>query len=111
MSKRLYVGNLSYSTMDAALRTLFGEFGEVVSVNVIKDRDSGRSKGFGFVEMATEDAAQNAISALNGKTVDNRSISVAEARPQADRGGGGGGGGGRRFDDDRRGGGGGGRRW
>jgi len=106
MSKRLYVGNLSYSTTDTSLRTLFGEFGEVVSVNVIKDRDSGRSKGFGFVEMATEEAAQAAITALNGKTVDNRSISVAEARPQAERAGGAGGG--HRFDDDRRGGG---RRW
>ena len=104
MSKRLYVGNLSYSTTDNALRTLFAEFGEVVSVNVIKDRDSGRSKGFGFVEMATEEAAQAAIAAMNGQSVDNRSINVAEARPQADRGGGGGG---RRFDDDRRGG----RRW
>ena len=109
MSKRLYVGNLSYNTTDNTLRTLFGEYGEVVSVNVIKDRDSGRSKGFGFVEMATEEAAQAAISALNGKSVDSRPISVAEARPQADRGGGGGGGGGRRYDDDRRGGGG--RRW
>jgi len=105
MTKRLYVGNLSYGTTDSTLKTLFAEHGEVVSVNVIKDRDSGRSKGFAFVEMATDEAAAAAVTALNGKNVDNRAISVAEARPQADRGGGGGGG--RR--DDRRGGGGG--RW
>lgn len=111
MESKLYVGNLSYNVSEGDLQRLFEGAGTVKEVSLIMDRTTRQSKGFGFVEMATEDAAQNAISALNGKTVDNRSISVAEARPQADRGGGGGGGGGRRFDDDRRGGGGGGRRW
>lgn len=86
MGKRLYIGNLSYSTTENTLRTLFAQYGDVQSVNIIIDRDSGRSKGFGFVEMGTDEAAQAAIAALNGKSVDNRQINVAEARPQADRG-------------------------
>ena len=96
MAKKLYVGNLSYSTTEGNLSELFGELGEVVSVNLITDRMSGRSKGFAFVEMAEYDAAQNAINQLNGKEVDGRTIKVAEARPKREnRGGYGGGGGGR----------------
>ena len=87
MAKRVYVGNLSYQTTEDSLETLFAEFGEIESVNLITDRYSGRSKGFAFVEMATEQAAQAAIAALNGKSVDGREINVAEARPQKDRGG------------------------
>ena len=85
MAKKLYVGNLSYGTGEDSLRRLFGEFGEIESVNIITDRDTGRPKGFAFVEMATEEAAQKAIAGLNGKTVDEREIKVAEAKPQADR--------------------------
>ena len=102
MGKKLYVGNLPYSATEATLRELFAPLGEVTSVSIITDRDSGRSKGFGFVEMATEAAAQQAITQLSGKSMDDRAITVAEARPQADRGssrggsfGGGFGGGGR----------------
>ena len=86
MGKKLYVGNLPYSATEATLRELFAPLGEVTSVSIITDRDSGRSKGFGFVEMATDDAAQQAISQLSGKSLDDRAITVAEARPQADRG-------------------------
>jgi len=85
MGKRIYVGNLSYNTTEGALRTLFAEYGEIESVTVITDRDTGRPKGFAFVEMATEQAANAAISALNGKSVDDREIKVNEAKPQADR--------------------------
>jgi cold-inducible RNA-binding protein len=90
MAKNLYVGNLSYSTTHADLSELFGAIGEVVSVNLITDRMSGRSKGFAFVEMAEYDAAQQAIDELNGKEVDGRTIKVAEARPKRDDRGGGG---------------------
>jgi cold-inducible RNA-binding protein len=86
MTQKLYVGNLSYNTTEGSLRTLFGEYGEIESVNVITDRDTGRPKGFAFVEMATDQAAQAAISALNGKSVDDREIKVDRAKPQADRG-------------------------
>ena len=99
MVKKCYVGNMSYDTTEDALRTLFAGVGEVESVNIITDRMSGRPKGFGFVEMATEEDAQAAISQLNGTTLDDRQITVAEARPQrprSDRGGGGRRGGGRR---------------
>jgi len=85
MTQKLYVGNLSYNTTEDTLRTLFGEFGEVRSINLITDRDSGRPKGFGFVEMDSEEAAQKAITALNGKTVDNREIKVDRAKPQPER--------------------------
>ncbi len=98
MAKKLYVGNMSYDTTEEILRTLFAGVGTVESVNIITDRMSGRPKGFGFVEMATEEEAQAAISQLNGTTLDDRQINVAEARPQrprSDRGGGGRGGGGR----------------
>ncbi len=85
MGKKVYVGNLSYETTEDALRTLFAEFGEVQSVNLITDRDTGRSKGFAFVEMATDQAGRAAISALNGRMVDEREIRVDEAKPRVER--------------------------
>ena len=85
MTQKLYVGNLSYNTTEDTLRTLFAEFGEITSVNVITDRYSGQPKGFAFVEMASDEAAQKSITALNGKMVDNREIKVDKAKPQADR--------------------------
>jgi cold-inducible RNA-binding protein len=85
MTQKVYVGNLSYNTTEDSLRTLFAEFGEIESVNVITDRETGRPKGFAFVEMATQEAAEKSISALNGKTVDDREIKVDKAKPQADR--------------------------
>lgn len=91
----IYVGNLSFSTGDAELRTLFAEFGEVSTAQAIVDRDTGRSRGFGFVEMPDQTEAEAAIEALNGKDVDGRELNVNQARPKADRGAGGGGGGGR----------------
>ncbi|MEO6761596.1 MAG: RNA-binding protein [Candidatus Saccharimonadales bacterium] len=92
MSKKLYVGGLAYSVTEQELEALFAEIGKVTSVAVIKDRDSGQSKGFGFVEMEDDAAAQTAIKDLNGKEVSGRSIMVNEARPQEDRRSGGGGG-------------------
>jgi RNA recognition motif-containing protein len=86
---KLYVGNLSYSVNDSSLRDLFSQFGNVESARVISDRDSGQSKGFGFVEMADSDA-QKAMGALNGKDHDGRALKVNEAKPQENRGGGGG---------------------
>ena len=86
MTKKLYVGNLSYSVTDDTLRELFSSVGEVTSVNVITDRMTGRSRGFGFVEMADSTAAQQAIAQLNGRVVDDRALKVAEARPQQPRG-------------------------
>ena len=88
----LYVGNLTYDTTSDDLQRLFEPYGTVTSAQVISDRDTGRSKGFGFVEMANSQEAQNAIEALNGKDVDGRPLTVNEARPREDRGGGGGGG-------------------
>jgi RNA recognition motif-containing protein len=85
MSKNLYVGNLSYDTTEDTLRTLFAEFGEIESVNLITDRYTGRSRGFAFVEMSTEQAAQEAKSGLNGKQVDDREIKVDNAKPKRDR--------------------------
>ena len=85
MAKKVYCGNLNYDTTEDTLRTLFAEFGNVESVNVVTDRYSGRPKGFGFVEMSTEQEAQEAIAAMNGKTVDGREIKVAEAKPRRDR--------------------------
>jgi RNA recognition motif-containing protein len=92
MGKKLYVGNLSYDTTDSALQALFEPFGTVQSAQVIMDRDSGRSKGFGFVEMGSDAEAQAAIQALSGKEVGGRSLTVNEAKPREDRGGGGRGG-------------------
>ena len=104
MSKKLYVGNLSYSVDNRQLESLFTPHGAVTSANVIMDRETGRSKGFGFVEMSNDQEANAAISALHGKDIEGRSLTVNEARPREERsggfgggGGGGGFGGGRRF--------------
>lgn len=129
MGNKLYVGNLSYDVQDSDLQELFAQYGTVTSARVVTDRDSGRSKGFGFVEFSTDEEAQAAISALNGQEVGGRALTVNEARPKEEggerRGGGGGrgfggggysgggggyGGGGRGGDRGGRGGGGGGRR-
>lgn len=93
MSKKLYVGNLSYDVTDSNLEEMFGEFGTVRSAQVIQDRDTGRSKGFGFVEMEDSNAAEQAISGLNEKDQGGRKLTVNEARPREERVGGGGGGG------------------
>jgi RNA recognition motif-containing protein len=85
MTQKVYVGNLSYNTTESTLRPLFAEYGEIESINLITDRDTGRPKGFAFVEMATDQAAQAAISALNGKSIDDREIKVDKAKPQTDR--------------------------
>lgn len=95
MGNRLYVGNLPYSSTDDSLREAFAAWGEVTSASVVIDRDTGRSRGFGFVEMATAEAAQAATQGLNGTLLDGRPLTINEARERA--GGGGGGGGGRRF--------------
>ena len=104
----IYVGNLSYDTSEDSLRTMFEEHGRVDAARVITDRDTGRSKGFGFVEMPDDDEARAAMEALNGSDIDGRALTVNEARPRPDRRGGGGGGGGGGFGGG--GGGGGGRR-
>jgi RNA recognition motif-containing protein len=96
LGTKLYVGNLAYSVDKSSLEELFGDFGTVTSAQVIMDRETGRSKGFGFVEMGSDQEAQSAISALNGKSVDGRNLTVNEARPQEPRTGGFGGGGARR---------------
>jgi RNA recognition motif-containing protein len=88
---KLYVGGLAYSVTEQELEALFAEYGKVASSAVIKDRDSGQSKGFGFIEMTDDNEAKAAIAALNGKDVSGRSIIVNEARPQEDRRSGGGG--------------------
>ncbi len=106
----IYVGNLSFDTTDEDLRTAFESSGEVASATVIKDRYSGESRGFGFVEMPTKTEAQAAIQSLNGTDLKGRTINVSEARPREERGGRGGGGGGR-GGGGRGGGGGGGRRF
>jgi RNA recognition motif-containing protein len=93
MGKKLYVGNLPYSVTDDRLREIFSTVGNVESAKVIIDRDSGRSKGFGFVEMMSDEEAQAAIAQINGMQEDGRAMNVSEARPQAPREGGGGGGG------------------
>jgi cold-inducible RNA-binding protein len=92
---KLYVGNLPFSTDDTQLRSLFESHGEVVSASVVMDRDTGRPRGFGFVEMSNDNEAKAAIEAMNGQSVDGRAIVVNEARPREARGGFGGGGGGR----------------
>ena len=96
MGKKLYVGNLSFGVDSSGLEELFGQFGSVQSAQVISDRDTGRSKGFGFVEMSSESEASSAIEALNGREHEGRALTVNEAKPREDRprGGGGGGGGG-----------------
>jgi RNA recognition motif-containing protein len=85
--KKIYVGNLNFQTTDDELRTLFGEYGQVNNATVITDRDTGRSRGFGFVEMEDDNAAMNAISGINGRDVDGRQLNVNEARPRQPRGG------------------------
>jgi RNA recognition motif-containing protein len=92
LSKKLYVGNLGYSVSSSDLEKLFSTFGTVSSAQVIEDRESGRSKGFGFVEMGSDQEAQAAIQGLNGQNHDGRPLTVNEAKPREDRGGGGGGG-------------------
>jgi cold-inducible RNA-binding protein len=92
MATKLYVGNLTYSMTNSSLESLFAPFGEVRSAQVVMDRDTGRSKGFGFVELGDDQSCKAAIAALNGKDVDGRALTVNEARPREDRGGGGGGG-------------------
>jgi RNA recognition motif-containing protein len=94
MEIKLYVGNLSYSTTEDDLRTLFAQAGTVQSVTIIKDRDTGRSKGFAFVEMGTQVEAQQAISKFNGQNLQDRALTVNLARPREERPRGGGGGGG-----------------
>ena len=94
MGKKLYVGNLTYGVTDDDLRQMFEAHGSVQSAQVIMDRDTGRSKGFGFVEMGSDQEAQAAIQAMNGKEVDGRALTVNEAKPREDRGGGGRSGGG-----------------
>ena len=94
MGKKLYVGNLTYGVTDSTLSQLFEAHGTVQSAQVITDRDTGRSKGFGFVEMGSEAEAQAAIQALNGKEVEGRALTVNEAKPREERGGRGGSGGG-----------------
>jgi len=91
LGKKLYVGNLSYNVSSSDLEELFSSYGTVQSAQVISDRESGRSKGFGFVEMGSDDEAQAAIRALNGQEHIGRPLTVNEARPREDRGGGGGG--------------------
>jgi RNA recognition motif-containing protein len=95
VGKKLYVGNLSYSVTSQSLEQLFSQYGQVRSAEVIQDRDTGRSKGFGFVEMADDNAAQEAIRNLNDKEHEGRPLTVNEARPREERPGGGGGRGGR----------------
>ncbi len=98
MGKKLYVGNLAYSIGDGELQRLFAAHGSVTSAQVIMDRDTGRSKGFGFVEMGSDQEAQAAVAAMNGAEVEGRPLTVNEARPKPEGGGGrgpGGGGGGR----------------
>ncbi len=94
MGKKIYVGNLPWSTTSASLESLFSQHGTVTSAEVIADRETGRSRGFGFVEMESDDACQRAIQALNGTELDGRAITVNEARERAPRSGGGGYGGG-----------------
>lgn len=115
MDNKLYVGNLAYKTTEDELRTLFAQAGTVVSVSLIKDRDTGQSKGFGFVEMSSQSEAEKAIKLFDGKSLGDRPLTVNIARPREDKGfgsrGGGGGGGGRDDSRNRRPGGGGQRRY
>lgn len=97
MGRKLYVGNLSYTTNDESLRSAFAAFGTVESAKVIMDRETGRSKGFGFIEMSSDEEAAAAVTGLDGQVVDGRNLRVSEARPQEGGGGRGGGGGGRGF--------------
>ena len=91
MGRKLYVGNLAYSVSEQSLLETFSQVGTVESANLITDRDTGQSKGFGFIEMSSEGEAQRAIQELNGTSIEGRAIKVNEAKPKASRGGGGGG--------------------
>ena len=108
MGNRLYVGNLSFNATNETVRSAFSAFGEVTDVHVVSDRETGQSRGFGFVTMGTNEQAQKAIAEMNGAMLDGRALKVNEAEERGARGGGGGGGGGGRGG---RGGGGGGGRW
>ena len=88
--KNIFVGNLSYATSEETVRALFEQHGTVDRVNIVRDRDTGQPRGFGFVEMANDSEGQNAITALNGRDIDGRTLNVNEARPKADNGFGGG---------------------
>ncbi len=94
--KNIFVGNLSYDTTEHSLRSLFEQYGSVERASVVTDRDTGRAKGFGFVEMSVNSEADRAIEELNGREMDGRALNVNEARPREERGGGGYGGGQRR---------------
>lgn len=111
MNTRIYVGNLAFHTTEEALQTAFGQFGEVAEVKLMLDRDSGRSRGFAFVTMATGETAQKAIAQMHGSSLDGRSLRVSEAEARPERSFGGGGGGGSRGGGDRLGGGGRRERW
>src|SRR3990170_6087439 len=106
--KNLFVGNVSFQTTDSELQALFEQFGEITRVQIMTDRDTGRSRGFAFVEMTSDEAAAKAIEALNGKELGGRALNVNEARPKPEGRGGRGGGGGYGRDSNRGGGGGGG---
>ncbi len=93
--KNLFVGNMSFHTTESDLRALFEPFGEITRVHVVTDRETGRARGFAFVEMANDEDAAKAMAALNGKELDGRTLNVNEARPRPERGGSGGGRGGR----------------
>src|SRR5712672_48001 len=95
MSMKLYVGNLAFATSSQELQELFAQAGTVESASVVEDRETGRSRGFGFVEMASKEEGEKAIEQFNGKEVNGRALNVNEARPRENRAGGGGGGGGR----------------
>ena len=97
MATNLYIGNISFETTNSDLEGLFGQVGTVSSVNIIMDRDTGRSRGFGFVEMGADSEAQAAIEQFDGYELQGRALKVNEAKPREPRGGGGGGGGGRRW--------------
>jgi cold-inducible RNA-binding protein len=106
--KNIFVGNLDFNTSEEELRQMFQTYGQVDRVSIMTDRDTGRSRGFGFVEMSSSEDGEKAIAALNGSQLGGRTLNVNEARPKVERGGGGGGGGGRDFRGGRGGGGGGG---
>ena len=91
MSTKIYVGNLSFGTTTQDLEEMFGEFGSVQSTNIIEDRETGRSRGFAFIEMSSEEEGQNAITKLNGKEISGRELIVNEAKPRENRAGSGGG--------------------
>ena len=91
MTMKLYVGNLSFNTSNSDLEEMFGQVGTVESARIVEDRDTGRSRGFAFVEMSSTEEGQNAIEQFNGKEVDGRNLTVNEAKPREERGGGGGG--------------------